>query len=78
MVTYYVTSRLRKGLQGVRMKLKQEPKCYTDVCVNGKWFHHDHGTTTAYMLKGGATACFELARMPVTENELVEMLSNAL
>ncbi|WP_306302213.1 hypothetical protein [Shewanella marina] len=37
------------------MELKQDPRCYSDVCVNGKWFHYDHCTTNAYMLKGGAS-----------------------
>lgn len=59
-----------------RMELKQDPKCYTDVCINGKWFHHDHCTTTVYMLKGGASPSIELAKMPTTENELVEMINN--
>lgn len=56
------------------MELKQDPRCYTDMCINGKWFHHDHCTTTAYMLKGGATACFDLGKMPTTESELEELL----
>ncbi|MEC6813518.1 hypothetical protein [Photobacterium toruni] len=56
------------------MKLKQDPKCYTDICLNGKWFHHDHGTTTAYMLKGGDSPQFELHKIPETENELIDLL----
>ena len=56
------------------MELKQDPRCYTDVCVDGKWFHYDHCGTRAYMLKGGASAVIELARKPSTEGELVEML----
>jgi hypothetical protein len=60
------------------MKLIQDPKCYTDVCVNGKWFHHDHCTTIAYMLKGGASSNIELAKMPATENELVDLLTEIL
>lgn len=57
------------------MELKQDPRCYSDVCVNGKWFHYDHCTTNAYMLKGGASPLFELAKMPTTENELIDLLS---
>ncbi|CAH7133853.1 conserved hypothetical protein [Vibrio chagasii] len=56
------------------MELKQDPKCYTDVCVDGKWFHYDHCGTQAYMLKGGSSAVIELAKEPSTEGELVEML----
>ncbi|MFA0411157.1 hypothetical protein AB4505_23650 [Vibrio splendidus] len=59
------------------MELKQDPRCYTDVCVDGKWFHYDHCGTLAYMLKGGASAVIELAREPATEGELVEMLQGA-
>ncbi|NTJ36892.1 hypothetical protein HQK29_01545 [Vibrio vulnificus] len=33
------------------MELKQDPRCYTDVCIEGKWYHYDHCGTTAYMLK---------------------------
>jgi len=58
------------------MELKQDPRCYTDVCVNGKWFHYDHCGTTAYMLKGGASAQVELSKEPSTENELVSLLSD--
>ncbi|UPQ89812.1 hypothetical protein [Vibrio sinaloensis] len=57
------------------MELKQDSRCYTDVCVHGKWFHHDHGTTQAYMLKGGASDSIELAKMPLTENELIELIN---
>ena len=41
------------------MELKKDPRCYTDVCVGGKWFHHDHCTSKAYMLKGGADVSVE-------------------
>ncbi|GIU53567.1 MULTISPECIES: hypothetical protein [Shewanella] len=58
------------------MELKQCEKCYTDVCVNGKWFHHDHLTTSAYMLNGGSPEMVELAKMPTTETELVDMLTS--
>lgn len=57
------------------MKLKECEKCYTDICLNGKWFHHDHLTTKAYMLKGGLQHEVELARMPTTEDELIELIS---
>jgi hypothetical protein len=60
------------------MELIQDTRCYTDVCVNGKWFHHDHCTTTAYMLKGGASSSIELAKMPTTESELVDLLTKIL
>ena len=30
------------------MKLLMQAKCYTDMCLHGKWFHHDHGETSAY------------------------------
>lgn len=56
------------------MELKKDRRCYTDVCINGNWFHHDHCTTTAYMLKGGAECLLELARPPETESELVELI----
>ncbi|MCZ8488463.1 hypothetical protein O9992_17995 [Vibrio lentus] len=56
------------------MTLKQDPRCYTDVCVDGRWFHYDHCRTQAYMLKGGSSAVFELSKEPATEGELVEML----
>ncbi|TEW54973.1 hypothetical protein E2R68_07335 [Psychromonas sp. RZ22] len=50
------------------MKLHMEEKCYTDICLLGKWFHHDHGQTTAYML--GSRELFELGVIPTTEEEL--------
>ncbi|WP_047042068.1 hypothetical protein [Vibrio mexicanus] len=59
------------------MELKQDPRCYTDVCVNGKWYHHDHCTTTAYMLRGGSSSHVELAKMPSTESELIDLLTSA-
>ncbi|MBR9727033.1 hypothetical protein ACFOD0_00410 [Shewanella intestini] len=58
------------------MELKQCPKCYTDICVNGKWFHHDHLTTNAYMLNGSEPINVELAKVPTTENELINMLNS--
>lgn len=56
------------------MELKKDRRCYTDVCINGKWFHYDHCTTTAYMLKGGAECLLELVRPPETESELVQLI----
>lgn len=50
------------------MKLHMEEKCYTDICLLGKWFHHDHGGTTAYML--GSREEFELGFIPTTEEAL--------
>ena len=38
----------------VRMELKRDPRCYTDVCIDGKWYHYDHCSTHVYMLMGGA------------------------
>jgi len=58
------------------MELKKDPKCYTDVCVNGFWYHHDHGSTKAYVLRGGASPEVLLEREPNTEDELVSMLRN--
>ncbi|ELA8098911.1 hypothetical protein HJ201_24445 [Vibrio parahaemolyticus] len=57
------------------MELKKDPRCYTDVCIDGKWFHYDHCTTTAYMLKGGAPYYVELNKVPQSENELIELLT---
>ncbi|MDA0117755.1 hypothetical protein [Vibrio sp. T11.5] len=56
------------------MELKKDPRCYTDVCVDGKWFHHDHCTSKAYMLKGGADVSVEFNKIPETEDELIELL----
>jgi len=33
------------------MELKKDPRCYTDVCIDGKWYHYDHCSTHVYMLK---------------------------
>ncbi|PSV27021.1 MULTISPECIES: hypothetical protein [unclassified Photobacterium] len=59
------------------MKLRKDKRCYTDLCINGKWFHHDHCTNTAYMLKGGDSPLLELARIPQTESELIGLLEEA-
>ncbi|WED29227.1 hypothetical protein L3V77_17505 [Vibrio sp. DW001] len=58
------------------MELKQDPRCYTDVCVNGLWYHYDHCGIKAYVLRGGASPEIMLEREPKTENELVLMLKN--
>lgn len=60
------------------MELKNDPRCYTDLCIDGKWFHYDHCTTRAYMLKGGSSPEVELAKIPTTESELVELLNDVL
>lgn len=46
------------------------PDCYTDLCINGKWFHYDHGETAVFMLNGSSPLSFELDTMPTTEGEL--------
>lgn len=56
------------------MELKQDARCYTDICVNGLWYHYDHCTTHAYLLKGGAGPSFKLTTEPKTEEELVTLL----
>lgn len=56
------------------MELKRDPRCYTDVCIDGKWYHYDHCSTHVYMLMGGAAPSLQLAHEPGSEEELVEML----
>ena len=46
------------------------PNCYTDLCVNGKWFHYDHGESSVFMLNGSKPLSFELDSLPKTEDEL--------
>ncbi|QFU23828.1 hypothetical protein FM038_017755 [Shewanella eurypsychrophilus] len=46
------------------------PNCYTDLCINGKWFHYDHGEKSVFMLNGSSPLSFELESLPTTENEL--------
>ncbi|GAA5213358.1 hypothetical protein ACFSJ3_03805 [Corallincola platygyrae] len=58
------------------MTLKQDPRCYTNVCVGGLWYHYDHCSTRAYVLRGGATPEVTLEREPRTEEELVNMLQS--
>lgn len=61
--------------EGIIMELKKDTRCYTDVCIDGKWFHYGHCTTTAYMLKGGVPVYIELNKVPENENELIELLT---
>lgn len=56
------------------MDLLQDPKCYTDVCIDGYWFHYDHCSTHVYRLRGSVPQEFELEREPKTEEELFAML----
>ncbi|WP_447749325.1 hypothetical protein [Aeromonas veronii] len=64
------------------MELKRDPRCYTDVCIDGKWYHYDHCSTNVYMLMGGAAPSLQLAYEPSlqlayepsSEEELIEML----
>jgi hypothetical protein len=58
------------------MELKQDPRCYTDVCVNGLWYHYDHCSTKAYVLRGGASPEINLDTEPKTESELISMLED--
>jgi|GEM_PF-3760348 len=51
------------------------PNCYTDLCINGKWFHYDHGETSVFMLNGGDPLTFELESLPTTEDELERHLT---
>lgn len=60
------------------MELIKDPRCYTDMCLDGKWFHHDHCTPTVYMLRGGDPVQLNLSRVPETENELEALLTDAL
>jgi len=56
------------------MKLIQDPRCYTDMCIDGVWFHYDHCGTKVYMLKGESAPEFDLAGEPTTEEELLALL----
>lgn len=58
------------------MQLKKDPRCYTDVCLRGKWFHYDHCTTNAFILKGGSSPSFKLPHIPETEDELINLLAD--
>ncbi|MCE2570245.1 hypothetical protein [Motilimonas eburnea] len=50
------------------------PNCYTDMCVNGKWFHYDHGESEVYMLNAGSPITFKINAVPNTEEELEHAL----
>ena len=52
------------------------PDCYTDLCINGKWFHYDHGDMAVFMLNGSSPLSFALDTMPTTEGELEMHLTN--
>ena len=39
----------------INMELIRNPKCYTDVCIDGTWYHYDHCGSTVYSLAGGHT-----------------------
>lgn len=56
------------------MELERDPRCYTDVCIDGKWYHYDHCSTHVYMLMGGTAPSMTLAYEPSSEEELIEML----
>ena len=58
------------------MELIKDPRCYTDVCVDGLWYHYDHCGTKAYILRGGAAPQVELAREPQTEDELIALIKD--
>lgn len=58
------------------MELKPCEKCYTDLCLDGKWYHHDHLTDKAYVLNGGSSLLINLSKVPQTEDELVSLLSD--
>lgn len=60
------------------MELLKDPRCYTDVCLGGKWFHYDHCTPNVYMLKGGDPLYVELAKIPETESELIDLITDLL
>lgn len=60
------------------MELKKDKRCYTDVCLSGKWFHYDHCTANVFMLRGGSPSYFELAHVPETESELISLLNGMI
>lgn len=60
------------------MELLRNPRCYTDVFVDGKWYHYDHCGSKVYMLAGGASPEFNLACEPGTEEELIELIQAAV
>lgn len=58
------------------MDLLKNPRCYTDVCVEGYWFHYDHCGTSVYRLRGSDPQEFQLSKEPNTEEELFGMLKD--
>lgn len=60
------------------MELIKDKRCYTDMCLDGKWFHHDHCTPTVYMLRGGVPVNYSLSKVPATEEELLDLLTGIL
>ncbi|MGL5090259.1 MAG: hypothetical protein ACRC8B_04865 [Aeromonas sobria] len=44
------------------------------ICIDGKWYHYDHGSTNVYMLMGGAAPSLQLAYEPSSKEELNKML----
>lgn len=60
------------------MELIKDKRCYTDMCLRGKWFHHDHCTATAFMLRGGDPANYLFSKVPETEDELLDLLSDIM
>lgn len=59
------------------MKLKQDPRCYTDLCIDGYWYHYDHCGTSVYQLRGGHSPSIELEEEPKTEEELIQLIRQA-
>jgi len=60
------------------MELIRNPKCYTDVCINGIWYHYDHCGSTVYSLAGGGAPGMDLSSEPATESELIDLIQSAI
>jgi hypothetical protein len=60
------------------MELLRNPRCYTDVCIDGTWYHYDHCGSKVYSLCGGAGPELDLAREPETEGELISLIQTAI
>ncbi len=60
------------------MELLRNPRCYTDVCIDGTWYHYDHCGSKVYSLCGGAAPELDLAREPETEGELISLIQTAI
>ncbi|WP_144212482.1 hypothetical protein [Shewanella donghaensis] len=52
------------------------PNCYTELCINGRWFHYNHDKKSVFMLNGSNPLSFELEIAPTTEEELEAHLTN--